>query len=172
MRKIFLLALSLLFLNLTQRFLSSTVIIIRECNFTPRSDNYDTTYISYCGTTPGINDSLLKHIAGSDSLNVETMFIANPSNVLRDIHFGRYPNLKHLILAGNDASYIDSIRYDFFNNRKLELITFSSVYLNTAANHDPEWKSTQRMKAFVHGQRRDVKVKFEPMGKYNRLGWD
>lgn len=115
-----------------------------------------------------INDSIRKQ-CGADTAYISTVFIANPGRLLNNLKFkDRFPRLQHLILAGNDADYLDSVRYDFFNCPTLKRITFSSVYMNDRPDGKKGYAYVRR---FVHSFRPDIHVRFRSMGDYNHIGW-
>lgn len=144
------------------------VLVVQQCPYDYHSTLGDTIYIrGHCFYEESINDSVL-HYCGADTANITTIIIGSPDGILQHMRFDWFPRLHHLILAGNDADYIDDERYDFFSNPNLKVITVSSVYLRNRAG-DP--LSNKHFKRFVKSIRRDIKVRVEPMGYYNRICW-
>lgn len=172
MKSRLLFVLPLLLLSLTAFYVAPPrkVLVIQQCPDALRPASGDTIYVQYCNAYGpfNINDSIRKH-CGADTLAVRTIFIANPAHVIGEMRFAkRFPRLSHLILVGNDASYIDTVRYDFFHCSSLERITFSAVYLE----HEHEGKRGEKaMRQFVKSKRPDVRVRFKPMGWKDHVGW-
>ena len=130
----------------------------------------DTLVMPYSFFAKSIDDTLKKYL-GKNASGITTLFIAQPSNVIKHIDFSPYTNLRTLILAGNDDDGIDSLNYGFFEIKNLKLIISSNVYLNNP-NHDiSPYPFHNRFRKYVNAIRPDIKVKFKPMGAYNEIGW-
>lgn len=134
----------------------------------------DTLFVPYSFFPKSIDDTLKKYL-GKNASGITTLFIAQPSEVIKHIDFSPYTNLKTLILAGNDEDGIDSLNYGFFEIKKLKLIIASNVYLNNSNHEISPYPFHHRFRKYVNAIRPDIrvkfKVKFETMKTYNKIGW-
>jgi hypothetical protein len=141
------------------------VLVIQQCPSDFKAVSGDTIFMQYCYGITMINDSVIKR-CGADTANIRTIFITNPGNFIQDMYFGRFTNLRHLILAGDDTSELDSIHYDFFSNKTLKRITISSVYMTEGREGR---KGMREVRKFIHRERSDIKVSIRNMGVYNNI---
>ena len=135
----------------------------------------DTIYLSYWNCEKTINDSI-KHCL-NNPCEVTTILIAQPSEIIKSVNFNVFTNLSTLILAGNDYDFIDSLSFDFLNNKSIKQIISSGVWVDSKApmhcrGSFPDPRCLDPVfKKYIKARRSDIKVKFYVMGKYNKEGW-